>query len=507
MNELLRSLIDRWKALPNTRKSIISVMVLAVLISGTLFVQWLTKVEYAPLFTDLEPKTANAVVEKLQDLKVPYKLENQGTTITVPKTKVYEARIELAGAGVLTETGLGFELFDQTKLGATDFERTLDYQRALQEELRRTIVAFEEIEQARVHLVLPKESVFVEEEQPASAAVTLKVKPLAKLNPEQVKGIVYLVSSSVQNLPPENVKIIDSTGNVLSDAVAVGAEADLTQQRLTQYELKRQYEKDLEKRVQGMLATIFGEGKAVAMVTADLDFDQVEERRVDYGEGSISGEQTSHEESTTTGGSGGVVGNPNLTPQVSGYNTAAQGNSTYQRDDNTTNYKVDETTTVTVKAPGQVRSLSTSVVVNGQLSQEQITQIERMVATAIGFQPLRGDQISVSSMTFESGSEELAEPQLGGEKILYPPYLKWVALGLGIVLLLVILLRFRRRRRKAEAEPGLPLIEEVVPVIPITPELSAEEKAKKEKQQRIKEAVRQKPEDAAQLIRAWLAED
>ncbi|WP_227767251.1 flagellar basal-body MS-ring/collar protein FliF [Zhaonella formicivorans] len=511
MNGLLKTLADKWNGLSNAKKSIIVVMSAAVILAGIFFVQWLTREEYAPLFSDLEPKQANAVVEKLKELKVPYKLENQGTTISVPKEKVYEARIELAGAGVLTQTGLGFELFDQSKLGQTPFEREVDYQRALQEELRRTIVAFDEVEQARVHLVLPKESVFVEEEQPASAAITLKMRPLAKLNAEQVKGIIYLVSSSVQNLPPENVKVIDTTGRVLSDEVSVG-EANLTQIRLDQYELKRQYEKDLEKRVQGMLSTVFGPGKSIVMVSADLDFDRVEEKTLDYGDGSIVGQQTSTEQSTNTGGAGGVVGAPNVTPQVPGYVAGGQGNSSYQKQDTTTNYNVDQTERHTVRAQGQLRSLSVSVVVDGQLTQAQVTQIEGMVATAIGLQPLRGDQINVTGMAFENNAG-LAEQPAGSDsnaqpaKIVFPPYFKWVGLGAALFLLLLLVLA---RRRKKKAAAALPVVEEVVPVTPVepvVPQISPEERARKEKQQHLKDIVRQKPEEAAQLIKVWLAED
>ena len=200
MNELLKPLMERWNKLSGTKKSISVVMAIAILLAAVFFVQWLTKVEYAPLMTNLDPKNASAVVEKLKELGIDYKLENQGTTIGVPKDKVYETMIQLAGAGILNDTGVGFEIFDQQKLGATDFDNNINLLRAMQEELRRTIVAFEEIERARVHLVLPKDSLFIEEEQPASAAITIELKPLAKLKPEQVKGIIDLVSSSVPNL-------------------------------------------------------------------------------------------------------------------------------------------------------------------------------------------------------------------------------------------------------------------------------------------------------------------
>src|SRR5690606_13245247 len=225
-------------------------MSLAVLVAGFFFWRELTKEEYAPLFTNLDPKTASAVVEVLEQNRIPYQLAAEGTSILVPKDRVYEIRIQLAGQGLLTNTGLGFELFDNTKLGVTEFERRIDYQRALEEELRRTIVQLGEIEQARVHLVLPEKSVFIKEERPASAAVTVALRPLAQLTKEQVRGIIYLVSASVENLPPENVKVINSKGVVLSDGVLDADSGTLTGLNLAQYEIKRALERDLEQRIQ-----------------------------------------------------------------------------------------------------------------------------------------------------------------------------------------------------------------------------------------------------------------
>ncbi|MDS1029524.1 flagellar basal-body MS-ring/collar protein FliF [Bacillota bacterium LX-D] len=507
LKKLIEQAKEKWKNLSKPQKSIVIIMALALLLSLLFLIQWATRVEYAPLFNDLEPKTASAVVDKLKDLNIPYKLENQGSTISVPKEQVYDARIQLAGAGVLTDTGLGFEIFDQTKVGVTDFVNDVNYQRALQEELRRTIVAFDEVDQARVHIVLPKESLFVEEEQSASAAVTVKLKPLAKLTPDQVEGIIYLVSSSVPNLPPENVRVIDGGGKVLSDDVDLNN--NLSRQRLTQYELKRQFEKDMEKRVQAMLTTIFGEGNAIVMITADLNFDQVEQKQTAYDKGQVLGQQTSSEQGSSTGGTPTAVGDPNKTSQTSSYTVAGSGNSTYQKNSTTTNYKVPETSTVTVKAPGEIRNISASVVVDGQLTAQELANVQQVVATAIGYQATRGDQINVSSMAFGDGLNKTVPAAQTQAKSLLPPYVKWMALGAGVLLLGWFVLMKRRRKKEAAEEP---IIEEILPVAPeepiaVAPEISMEEKIKKEKQQVAKDIVRQKPDEAAQLIKAWLSED
>ena len=257
------------------------------------------------------------------------------------------------------------------------------------------------------------------------------------------------------------------------------------------------------------MSAIFGEGRAVVMISADLDFDQVEEETIDYGEGSVVGQETVAEESTGSS-MGGPVGDPNLTPEVTGYVGVNPMDSTYQHESTTTNYLVDQIRRVTVRAPGQIRSLSASVVVNGQLTEEQLLEMERVVAAAIGFQELRGDQISVTSMTFDTGEEdtEPTQPETEQPTAPYPAYLPYLVGGLGVVLILVIAVIRRRRRMKKElAEP---IIEEVVPAIPmeeVVPQLTPEEKVKKDKQQKIKEVARKKPDEVAQLIKAWLAED
>lgn len=514
MKDIVKQWLERWKALPGSRKSIIVVMSLAVILAGLLFLAHITKKEYTPLFTGLEPKTASAVVDMLNQYGIPYQLAAEGTTIMVPKDQVYDIRIQLAGEGLLTNTGLGFELFADTKLGVTEFERRLDYQIALQEELRRTIVQLDEVEQARVHLVMPEKSVFVKEDRPASAAVTIAVKPLAKLSPEQIKGIIYLVSSSVENLPPENVKIINNNGVVLSDGILEIDSRSLTSQNLAQYEMRRALEKDLEERIQNMLERVLGLDNVVAMVTAELDFDQVEETSIEYGkdedgQATLSQQITEEQSETTgTGGYTGVEGNIG----VPYYPQAGQNTDTYSRNDTITNYLVDQTERRIVQAPGQIRRLSTAVVINGMLTAEQIERITSLVQTAVGFDAFRGDQITVDSMFFDAGEQfepipEVPDEEPEGQPI---PLWQWIALGVAGLVLLILLVVMVRRRRKASAKLPEDLQlppEEPVPLSKIVPEISMEEKIRVEKQKRISDIVREKPEDAVLLLRAWLSEE
>lgn len=488
------------------------VMSVAVILAGLFFWREVTKEEYSPLFTNLDPKTASAVVEVLEQNRIPYQLAAEGTTIMVPREQVYDIRIQLAGEGLLTNTGLGFELFDNTKLGVTEFERRIDYQRALEEELRRTIVQMDEIEQARVHLVLPEKSVFIKEERPASAAVTIALKPLAQLSPEQIKGIIYLVSSSVENLPPENVKVINNNGVVLSDGILDVDSGSITHQNMAQYELRRALEKDLEQRVETMLERVLGLDNVVAMVTAELDFDQVEETSITYGkdedgQATLSQQITEEQSETTSGGTMPAGIDSNI--GIPYYPVGGQDTDTYSRTDTITNYMVDQTERRTVQAPGRITRLSTAVIINGMPNAEQIDRIRAIVETAVGFDPLRGDQITVEGMFFDEGPVLEPVPDDVEEPAPEPrPWWHWVLMGVGALILMAVMVILARRRRAARVEEEVPAPPvEQIPTPKVVPELTLEEKVRVEKQKKITDIIREKPEDAVLLLRAWLSEE
>jgi flagellar M-ring protein FliF len=234
---------ERWQALDQNRKIIAVMITLGLVVSLFFLIRLAFQPSYANLFTGLEPKDAGTIAEKLKAMNVPYKLTEQGKTIQVPESKVYEVRNELASSGVLADSGIGFELFDESKFGQTDFEQQVGYQRALQEELRRTLIQLEGVDQARVHLVLPQKSVFVtSDEGTASASVALRLKPGATLKPAQVQGICDLLVGSVEGLKPENVHIIDTAGNTLSDSLkSTDPDIAATRLALEQYNAQREY--------------------------------------------------------------------------------------------------------------------------------------------------------------------------------------------------------------------------------------------------------------------------
>lgn len=470
-----------------------------------------TRPVYATLFSGLEPKDAGYIVEKLKTMKVPYKIEDQGGTIKVPERQVYEARIQLAGNGALGGTGMGFELFDQNKFGQTDFEQQVGYQRAIQEELRRTIVQFEGISQARVHLVIPQKSVFVSEQGTPTASVALKLQPWARLKPEQVQGICDLITGSVEGLKPENVHIIDAEGNVLSNGLkSSDPQALVTRASLDQQKAQREYEDELEKRVQQMLARIVGydeDGRvnAISMVTAQLDFSQRQTTSTSTANPDNL-KVSEHVVKETTNGNDG--GSPPGTDSLS-IPFAQGGSSNFSREENTVNYQANTKQETVVEAPGKVRRLSTAVVVkdNGDMPVD-VQKIKEVVAAAIGYDQSRGDQINVSSMLFDTSYQEGVKRGLttaeesSKQKEKFKTYA--IAGGALLTVIMAVLVAFilsrRRRRRYAEDE----VIELVQPKVL---EIDREHQVQRdEKQLQVKEMAKEKPEYVAEILRIWIRE-
>ena len=423
---------------------------------------------------------------------------------------------------------MGFELFDESRLGTTDFERRLNYQRALQEELRRTIMQLEAVEQARVHLVLPEKSVFIEDEGQSSASIVLKLKPMSILQPEQVRGIIELVAKSVEGLKPEDVTVVDTNSRVLNEYLAEGFDTGYSAVQIRQQELKRNFEKNLETRIQRLLEKIYGMDKVVTMITAELDFNQKEVTRIEWGdEGVVRSEQLSEEEIISSREPQTPVGEENRFPEQSigdfeevgagdTYPTQDESNQdSSTRTESITNYEVDKTEERIIYAPGRLRSLSTSVAVDSQLSQEKTESIKKIVAAAIGYNPERGDSISVMGMEFNK--KELQETQAlmdiasleQQREARINQWVSWGFKGAGIILafiLSLILIRmlgsvFRGSREGVIQKPTL--VQEM--------EDNMKEHMPKDenaiKQERAQKIATEKPEDSAQILRTWLTDE
>jgi len=509
-----RALPAAWQALSGPKKLAVLVLTATLLVTLFFLGQVIARPRLATLFSGLEPAEAGRIVEKLKELAIPYALADEGRTIMVPAGQVYEMRIQLAGDGTLVGGGAGFELFDQTKLGATDFNRRLDFQRALQEELRRTIVQLDEVEQARVHLALPEPSVFVRETVAPSASIVLKLSPFAELSKTQVRGIVMLVAGSVEGLLPEQITVIDTRGNILNAELAVADPAgQAAEASLRQLEVRRGFEKGLEQRVQRMLERVNGPGQALVMVTAELDFDSRETTTVTFADEGVPRSRTATEETFRgTGAAPAVAGTDSNIP---GYVFAeAGGESEYTRNDETVNYEINETRERQLTAPGRLVRLHTAVVLNdrgGTLTETQLQQSREIVAAALGFQEGRGDSINVQGMNFETGylEEQRAAMDRTAQAEERRQYIIYGALFLaGLIVLFSLLRAFRgwREYRMERELAGLQL--KAARLVQQTAAgAEAEQTSEQRLHQRAKLMAEKEPDMTAHLIRAWLVEE
>ncbi|MCS3803594.1 flagellar M-ring protein FliF [Chromobacterium alkanivorans] len=422
---------DRFKALPNNKKilflaavaAIFAVVVGAVVLNRT--------PSYKVLFSNISDRDGGQVAASLQQMNVPYQL-SEGGTISVPSDKVYDARLKLAAQGLPKAGGVGFELMDNQKFGISQFAEQVNYQRAIEGELARTIEAVGSVETARVHIAIPKQSVFVREQQQPTASVMLSLFRGRLLDAGQIAGILHLVSSSVPNLPVKNVTIVDQDGNLLSKQNGPDENSGLDQRQLGYV---RQIEEGYVKRIEDILEPIFGKGNSRAQVTASVDFAEVEQTSETFKPNSSPNPSATRSQQISEklnngaalpSGVPGALSNqppsaasapislpPGAAPgtaTLSGQTMGASG--TLQRDI-TTNYEVDKTIQHTKMPQGGVKRLSAAVVVNYRrmpdkngemkptpLTPQEVQQINNLVKEAMGFNTQRGDTLNVVNAAF-----------------------------------------------------------------------------------------------------------
>jgi flagellar M-ring protein FliF len=324
-----------------------------VLITGAFLAFVVTAAQnpnYTVIYRSLSDTDASSVVARLKEQKVPYQLSDNGATISVPKYQLDEIRLDMAGAGLPKGAGTGYESINQgglAALGQSEYTQRLNYQRALEGELARTIGRLDAVEQARVHLAIPQPSLFVDQDRPVTASVVLKVRPGQNLDPGKVIGVVNLVAKSVEGLKPENVSVVDTNGVVLSDTSPLGGQANSRQ-----YEVQRTVEKNLERDIQAMLQPVLGPNKAVVRVSASLNWDQVQADSEIYvppqtvmeGRPNVVRSVQTVDEKYTGAGSGvpaGVPGTASNVPAGPQGVAAGSGEPTqYSKKDVVTNYEI-----------------------------------------------------------------------------------------------------------------------------------------------------------------------
>ncbi|MEE9911271.1 MAG: flagellar M-ring protein FliF [Deltaproteobacteria bacterium] len=437
INQALSKLWNGFESLSSGKKISIIMVLLITAASIFLLVYLTTQVEYRVLFSNLSNEDAGNIVSKLSEKKIPYKVSSSGGAISVPAEKVSELRLELAAAGLPQGGGVGFEIFDNKTLGATEFEQQLNYRRALQGELSRTINGLDEIQSSRVHLALPKDSLFTEQQKKATASVTLRLKSGKSLRPAQIDGIVHLVASSIEGMNPEDVMVVDSRGAILSVKQSDSKLSKLTTQQI---DFQRNMEKDLAARIQTMLENVVGQGKAAVRVTAELDFRIMEKTEETYDPEAqvVRSTQRNSEKENAVTTAGAVSDNPKK-----------------EKLDEIINYEINKVVSKTVMPVGETKKLSIAVLVDGKykkndkneevyqaLTKNEVESLEDLVRKSAGFNAQRGDQVVVTNMPFRRVEAEEAEAASLQENIeTFSPVLKYIGIFALVALILMFVLR------------------------------------------------------------------
>ncbi|WP_370559393.1 flagellar M-ring protein FliF [Edwardsiella tarda] len=442
----IKAILERVRANPKIPLLLASAVAIAIVVVLAL---WARAPDYRVLYSNISDRDGGAIVTQLSQMNIPYRFANNGTTLMVPADKVYDLRLKLAQQGLPKGGAVGFELLDQEKFGISQFSEQVNYQRALEGELARTIETLGPVVSARVHLALPKPSLFVREQKQPSASVTLTLEPGRALDDGQINAIVYMVSSSVAGLPPGNVTVVDQFGHLLTQPDGTGRDLNAAQLKFTS-----EVEGRLQRRIETILQPMLGSGNVHAQVTAQLDFANREQTDEEYkpnqlpNQAAIRSQQISQSDQSggqLNGGVPGALSNEPAPPATgnidkprnsTGTNGRNRNESTPSRSgtlssngrltsrnenirrDETTNYEVDRTIRHTQERAGSIERLSVAVVVNyattpqGKevaLSQEKMDQINNLVREAMGFSQHRGDTLSVVNTPFNSVADNGGE--------------------------------------------------------------------------------------------------
>ncbi len=459
MNPVVEQMYKIIKEMPLSRKIAIGILILVMVSGFTAMFIWANKTEYRPAYTELTEDDAASVVAKLKELKIPYKIKGDGSIIMVPASKVYEVRLDLAKNGIPKGSGVGYEIFDKTDFGTSEFVQKINRKRALQGELARTIRAFDEVKNAKVMIVLPKDSVFVEETKLPSASILLELK--SDLDEEKVAAIAHLVASAVQDLTPQRITIVDTAGRILFEGKSEEEKARIRAKNLAdaQYKYKVRFETNMANRIQTMLERIVGKDKAIVRVTAEMDFstNSVNEEIYDPLEREtkfIRSEKKLAESSTAPVQQQGIPSSVNpVTP--AGGKSGSIGIKSINKKNDTVNYELSRRTSQTVKPMAVLKRLSVAAVIDGNYqyktdkngnrvrvyvprSKVEMQQFSDLVTKAMGYNQSRQDQVSMECFPFASiGEFGTPEKKLTGWRMVQKEYGRTIA---NILLVLLVFL-------------------------------------------------------------------
>ncbi len=487
---------------------------------------------YTTLYSNLASDEASEVVSYLNNQKIGYKLENGGNTISVSKTDVYEVRLVLAGKGIPSTGMIGYEIFDKNTIGMSEFMQKINFKRALEGEIARTIIQQDGIENARVHIVTPEKVIFRNEQREATASIVLKLRSGYLLTHNNVMAITNLVGSSVEGLDPGNVTIIDNKGRLLSKR---SEESELAINSSKQYEIKSGIENYLAKKAQTLLDKIVGYDNSDVKVNVDLDFSQIERTL-----------ETIDPESQ-------VAISEQLSKNTSNGISASDSNAVFS-ESTTTNYELSKTIEHMIEGSGNIRRITVAAVINGVKKEvqngttteivneprtdKQLQQLELLLRQSVGIDDTRNDVISIVSIPFETNNYE--EQFSGGPTYdNIGQYMNYLLILLGIVGAVFVLKRLLSKLKDErimignvgaraggysdesfDATPNVPIWEPRSSLVKskkgkkpifemgdIEDEITDEAVMKKMKQEKITNYVGKNPSEAAKLINSWLKED
>jgi flagellar M-ring protein FliF len=467
------------------------------------------RASYSPLFTNLSPQDGAAVVRELEADKIPFQIGGEGSTISVPRQVVYQTRLKLAGKGIPIGGGVGFEIFEKSSFGVSEFTQQVNYLRALQGELARTINALAAVQSSRVHLALPSRSSFLGAEEKPSASAVIELRPGHHLTPDQVDGVIHLIATSVPKLTPDRVTVLDTSGRLLRSVPAPG----ISMESEALHQLKVQYEQDMERRIETMLDPVLGPGRVVARVNAQMSFQETQLVREQFDPNNqVVRAQQLLDETPVKAPSKGVPGVQSNVPAADAAKDKEKETST-KRGGQMVSYEVGKTTSRILEPRGQITRTSVAVLVDGTYnngaylarSPEELEKIKGIVMKAIGYDTGRGDQVEVANIPFTS--EPPAAVSAGPFAVL-PPQID-SSLTLGAIAgagLLVTLLLFRALMRKRPRR---------MPVTAAQTQLAHEMASVSEKiivapdprREQLVQIARDYHDATVRIIRMWLQEE
>jgi flagellar M-ring protein FliF len=538
MNAIVQQFQALWKRQKTSQKVTLVALLLAAAILIPILITWATQTTYAVAFSGLSEGDAGAIVEELTTQGVSYKLEGS-STILVPSDQVYNVRLKMASAGLPQKgTTVGYELFDASSLGMTEFTQKVNYQRAVQGELERTIGSLNSVEAVSVHIVVPEKTLLSSSQQEPTASIMVKTKSGTALDAGQVRSITHLVAASIEGLKSENVVVVDSEGNMLASGATTGSDAAAAAVTDSRRLAELSASKDIQNKAQLMLDSVLGPDKAIVQANVTLDWTQREftSQTYDPNPSAVRSSSTTSETYSTDGSTvGGIPGAASNLPDPVNETTTGTGSSSYQRTDTTTNYELASTQSHEIIEPGQIKQISVSVLVDSITDPTQLNVLKNAVSAAVGIDAERGDSLAVESIVFDRTfyTDQVEQMETASKTNMY---VKYAQIG-GAVLLFVILLLYVQKLLKnlklasndawvpvmknvsdnaLKAPQMAPMISPTIPVpqmatiAPAVEIAAPKQKISPEDEQMQKVMTRlseDSPASVAEIIQLWLAED